>query len=640
METTIFQLKNRPDGGSRIRRAVVVVPLLAFAGGNVGTMLAERLAGPLDPAPRQAAFLFSAAFAAICAVVILLRSYRRSRRPYLALGDALLSWRDERSGFVAEMPYEELLLVRAAGEELLVLGRSGFVRFHESQFTGTRPQEVEERAIDEVAGKIRARIRSLPDGPARLQHMDRLEVPSLHNLSGWRRVRAMRATWATALILGVVFALEVVAGALVDPIALLALGANSPVLVQAGEWPRMITGNLLHADLMHLFFNLVALVSFGGALETLLGSRRFLLVFLAACLGGGVGSAVFGTALISVGASTGILGLVGAYGICDWRSAGTSEQRRRTLRRQGFVFFLALVLPALLIPNADHWGHLGGLTTGVLVATWVLPRRPDPEGLVRRDGWVRRLTAALLLIFAVATAATAERFLTREPLPTAMSLLRHAHGFDFLTNNAAWTVATHPEVGREQLETARRRMERVAAGDNPTERDTLATVTYRLGDFERAVELERPLLAVDGEDGFYAGQLARFELARWRRHGPILGGLPSPPRATVVHPPASGCPAAAGGETAASPGLRLDDVGTLPGKGAEVHVILLAEDSPKVLVRAVVGPGERFFHGGLDPSWLGCDVRAVVTLAEVAEAPEEGASWQAWELSQQALELP
>ena len=49
------------------------------------------------------------------------------------------------------------------------------------------------------------------------------------------------------------------------------------------KWPwTLITSVFLHADFNHLLFNMFALFFFGSYLERLLGSNRFLIIFIAA----------------------------------------------------------------------------------------------------------------------------------------------------------------------------------------------------------------------------------------------------------------------------------------------------------------------------------------------------------------------
>ena len=53
-----------------------------------------------------------------------------------------------------------------------------------------------------------------------------------------------------------------------------------------GRWHQMITSGFLHADFMHLLFNMLGLYFFGPPLEAILGSARFLVVYLGSLIAG------------------------------------------------------------------------------------------------------------------------------------------------------------------------------------------------------------------------------------------------------------------------------------------------------------------------------------------------------------------
>lgn len=70
----------------------------------------------------------------------------------------------------------------------------------------------------------------------------------------------------------------------------------------------LLTHMFLHNDIGHLFFNLYALMMFGGFLETKIGSKRFLYLYLSSGLLAGLVSSFFYKA--SLGASGAIMGII------------------------------------------------------------------------------------------------------------------------------------------------------------------------------------------------------------------------------------------------------------------------------------------------------------------------------------------
>ena len=83
-------------------------------------------------------------------------------------------------------------------------------------------------------------------------------------------------------ILGGVFDRFFGAGAFFDLFAL------SPDAVSSGKVWTFATYAFLHANLLHIFLNMLGLYFMGIALETWVGARRFLLVYFAGALAGGV----------------------------------------------------------------------------------------------------------------------------------------------------------------------------------------------------------------------------------------------------------------------------------------------------------------------------------------------------------------
>ncbi len=60
--------------------------------------------------------------------------------------------------------------------------------------------------------------------------------------------------------------------------------------VAEGEWWRVLTSGFLHANVMHIAFNMWALWVIGGVIEKTLGKNRFLLIYFVSLLGGSFGA--------------------------------------------------------------------------------------------------------------------------------------------------------------------------------------------------------------------------------------------------------------------------------------------------------------------------------------------------------------
>lgn len=257
--------------------------------------------------------------------------------------------------------------------------------------------------VDPLLEDILERVRALPDGPRLYE-----EISKRRALAALTQRPILTICIMAVLVL--VFLLEVAAGAFEDdPARILALGANSAERVADGELFRLATANLLHGSPGHLLMNIVVLFAMGALLEPLLGRSRFLLIFLGSCLGGAAASALVAQHSLSVGASTGISGVIGAYAVIRkrWPNLLPYPPSRGDWIRLAWAF----VFPALVIRNVDNAGHLGGLAAGVLLmlaSSW----KSDLLELRNRHRLASRVAAGVLLaVFLASSAMVARQFL-------------------------------------------------------------------------------------------------------------------------------------------------------------------------------------------------------------------------------------
>jgi membrane associated rhomboid family serine protease len=127
-----------------------------------------------------------------------------------------------------------------------------------------------------------------------------------------------------------------------------------------GEYYRAFTAMWLHANFLHIFFNMIALLIVGPAVEVLLGKLRFLALYLIAGLGGSVFSYLLSQPnVIGIGASGAIMGVLGAYVVLA---------ARRHLPMAPVVGLLVLNFAIGFTGSIDWRAHLGGLVTGAVLA--------------------------------------------------------------------------------------------------------------------------------------------------------------------------------------------------------------------------------------------------------------------------------
>jgi rhomboid protease GluP len=126
----------------------------------------------------------------------------------------------------------------------------------------------------------------------------------------------------------------------------------------------------LHADLSHIFNNMLLLFFLGAMIEKEIGHFRYIILFFLSGIGGNGFSllmkAVTNDRASSIGASGAVFGLVGVL-LALVLFSGRQMPNVTPLR---VVLMIALSLyNGMTGQNIDNAGHVGGLLTGFLAGT-------------------------------------------------------------------------------------------------------------------------------------------------------------------------------------------------------------------------------------------------------------------------------
>ncbi|MEI7556936.1 rhomboid family intramembrane serine protease [Candidatus Chlorohelix sp.] len=149
---------------------------------------------------------------------------------------------------------------------------------------------------------------------------------------------------------------------------LINLGALQKDLTRQGEIWRLFTAMFLHASLLHIVFNGLALWSLGMHLEQQMGRARFLLIYFLGGLSGSLLSFGLGNPnSVSVGASGAIFALLGGLiGFYLNHRFIFGQMGRSQLNSLVFTAVINFVI-LLSIPQVDNLAHLGGLLAGLFL---------------------------------------------------------------------------------------------------------------------------------------------------------------------------------------------------------------------------------------------------------------------------------
>ncbi len=201
----------------------------------------------------------------------------------------------------------------------------------------------------------------------------------------------MRAGFPTASqggLLGRLFGI----GSIASPI-LMRLGASLPWPIDLVQPWRLVTACFLHANLLHIVFNMWVFVDLAPTIEELYGSSRFFFLYTVCGIGGYLLSGLMGD--FSIGASGAIVGLIGVLLAITYRRRNAGMQQ---LRAQVYRWIVYLAIWGFVVRGIDNWAHLGGGITGFLLAKFMMDRAPaTPEERKRAYvlGWA---TAAVVVL--------------------------------------------------------------------------------------------------------------------------------------------------------------------------------------------------------------------------------------------------
>lgn len=143
----------------------------------------------------------------------------------------------------------------------------------------------------------------------------------------------------------------------------LLFGANQGLVLENGQFYRIITSMFTHADLVHLLVNMFALNMLAEPVVYFTNQRYALVLYFIAGIASSIGVVLVAPASIVVGSSGAIYGLLGViiyYAIKQYRM-GYEDM----IKSLGPIIVINLLIS--FMPNVSMAGHLFGLMAGLLI---------------------------------------------------------------------------------------------------------------------------------------------------------------------------------------------------------------------------------------------------------------------------------
>lgn len=146
-------------------------------------------------------------------------------------------------------------------------------------------------------------------------------------------------------------------------------------VIEDGEWYRIVTSMFLHADIQHLFSNMLILYYIGNVVEKHIGCVPYMIIYFLSGIVGNMFSAGYemltGSYVSSVGASGAVFGIEGALLMLVIIYKGKCAE----VTTGRLVFSIAFSLYCgFTSSHVNNAAHIGGVLTGFVLAgiCWLL----------------------------------------------------------------------------------------------------------------------------------------------------------------------------------------------------------------------------------------------------------------------------
>jgi len=150
---------------------------------------------------------------------------------------------------------------------------------------------------------------------------------------------------------------------------------GSYAIVYYHRWWTLLSAGWLHASILHILFNMMALRQIGPLIVQEYGAYRMFSIYTLSGALGFLVSYLWGIPY-TIGASASICGLIGAA-LYFGKSRG--GQYGQMVYKQVSVWVISIFVFGLLIPGINNWAHGGGLVGGVLAGFLLGYDEKNPE---------------------------------------------------------------------------------------------------------------------------------------------------------------------------------------------------------------------------------------------------------------------
>lgn len=131
-----------------------------------------------------------------------------------------------------------------------------------------------------------------------------------------------------------------------------------------GEWWRLFLHMYLHAGIIHMLFNVFALLFVGKVVEKKIGSLPYLLLYHVIAVSNAIIMCLIFPDSISVGASAGIFGMIGIVCVMKWKEENICNE---SLKKGELIYIIVFSVLSLLLGLESFVTHFVAFVFGIIV---------------------------------------------------------------------------------------------------------------------------------------------------------------------------------------------------------------------------------------------------------------------------------
>lgn len=182
---------------------------------------------------------------------------------------------------------------------------------------------------------------------------------------------------------------------------LLLMGATGTIPIERlNRWWSLLSAGYLHGGILHIFFNMAALLQLGPLVLQEYGINRMIILYTLGSVCGFLLSFLAGVPF-TIGASASLCALIGALLYYGKSRGGIYGQN---LYRQVLGWVIGLGLFGFIVPGINNWAHGGGIASGIVFGYLLGYAEKRPETFFHRMLALACVAAtAAVLVWALAS---------------------------------------------------------------------------------------------------------------------------------------------------------------------------------------------------------------------------------------------